>query len=98
MGRPAWVMNGQPVTQPPREPDDTGHDLAHELREASDAELTAILNAADQADIAMHRPGALATPVTRARPGTAEIVLLGALGPSGTGKTVACASWATAQP
>lgn len=73
-------MNGQPVTQPPGEPGATGYDLAYELREASDAELTAILDAADQADIAMHQPGALATPLTRARPGTAEIVLLGALG------------------
>jgi L-ascorbate metabolism protein UlaG (beta-lactamase superfamily) len=73
-------MSGQPVTQPPGDPDGSEASLAGKLRAASDAELAAILDAADQADIAMRQPGALATPVTRPAPGTAEIVLLGALG------------------
>jgi L-ascorbate metabolism protein UlaG (beta-lactamase superfamily) len=72
-------MTGQPnVTQSSCEPAATA--LAHELRAASDAELAVILDAADQADIAMHQTGALAAPVTRAAPGTAEVVLLGSLG------------------
>jgi ribonuclease BN (tRNA processing enzyme) len=56
--------------------------LAARLLAASDAELLAILAAADDADIAMHQPGGLApkVPVRRPEPGTAEIVLLGALG------------------
>lgn len=74
-------MTGQlSVTQSPEEPGSRETDLAHQLRAASDAELAAILDAADLADIAMHQPGALATPVIRTAPGTAEIVLLGALG------------------
>ena len=73
-------MSGQPVTQPPGDTDGSEAGLAGKLRAASDAELAAILDAADQADIAMHQPGALATPVTRTAPGMAEIVLLGALG------------------
>jgi L-ascorbate metabolism protein UlaG (beta-lactamase superfamily) len=73
-------MSGQPVTQPSGDTDGSEVGLASKLRAASDAELAAILDAADQADIAMHQPGALAAPVTRAAPGTAEIVLLGALG------------------
>src|SRR5882724_823878 len=64
-----------PVTQAPE-------DLAGRLLAASDEELAAILAAADQADIAMHQPGGLPVggPVSRAAPGTAEIMLLGALG------------------
>ncbi|MBV9450771.1 MAG: MBL fold metallo-hydrolase [Streptosporangiaceae bacterium] len=74
-------MTGQPtVTQSPGDPASHEADLAYKLRSASDAELTAILEAADDADVAMHQPGALTRPVTRAAPGTAEVVLLGALG------------------
>jgi glyoxylase-like metal-dependent hydrolase (beta-lactamase superfamily II) len=66
---------GTPVTQVPE-------DLAGRLLAASDEELAAILAAADQADIAVHQPGGLPVggPVSRAAPGTAEIMLLGALG------------------
>lgn len=73
-------MTGQPTTDPAGGQGSPGADLAQELRAATDAELAAILDAADQADIAMHQTGALAAPVTRAAPGTAEVVLLGALG------------------
>jgi L-ascorbate metabolism protein UlaG (beta-lactamase superfamily) len=74
-------MTGQPAdTHSPGHQASYGADLAHKLRIASDAELAAILEAADTADIVMHQPGALTRPVTRAAPGTAEIVLLGALG------------------
>jgi ribonuclease BN (tRNA processing enzyme) len=58
-----------------------GTDLVRRLRAAGDEELVAILAAADAADVAMHAPGGMrAAPAVRPLPGTAEIVLLGALG------------------
>jgi L-ascorbate metabolism protein UlaG (beta-lactamase superfamily) len=73
-------MTGQPTIDPAGGQGSREADLARELRAATDAELAAILDAADQADIAMHQTGALAAPVTRAAPGTVEVMLLGALG------------------
>jgi ribonuclease BN (tRNA processing enzyme) len=73
-------MTGQPAPSDPPDDGSRNRDLARALLSASDAGLLAILDAADQADIAMHQPGALDRPVTRAAPGTAEVVLLGALG------------------
>lgn len=58
-----------------------GTELVTRLRRARDDELIAILAAADAADMAMHQPGGRQTvPAARPSPGTAEIVLLGALG------------------
>lgn len=77
-------MTGQPLA-PDRLPDAlttrAPEHLVSHLQAASDAELTAILAAADEADIAMHQHGGLgASPVRRAAQGTVEIILLGALG------------------
>jgi ribonuclease BN (tRNA processing enzyme) len=73
-------MIGQPAPADPPDDGSRNRDLVPALLSASDADLLAILDTADQADIAMHQPGALARPVTRAEPGTIEVVLLGALG------------------
>lgn len=77
-------MTGHPnaPARPPATPATPVTGLAGRLRAATDAELVAILTAADEADIAAHQPGGLAGSRTAARaaPGTVEIVLLGALG------------------
>jgi len=73
---------GNSQVPPPARPD-VG--LAGQLRAATDEELVAILAAADEADIAIHRPdrhpgSGTGVQVARPMPATVEIVLLGALG------------------
>lgn len=75
-------MTRHPGTPAAPAPAPGGPATAEALLAASDDELVTILAAADQADIAMHRPGGLTRPAQARRPapGTTEIVLLGALG------------------